>query len=63
LSFAPFFVIGVPAAHGSMNTILFSLAIGTMAKVFHDAGTDLRALPMALAQTPAFLYRRPLGSN
>jgi hypothetical protein len=38
-------------------------SIGTMAKAFHDAGTDLRTLPMALAQTPAFLYRRPLGSN
>ena len=36
-----------------------------MAKTFHDSGTDLRTLPAALVQTPAFMYRRPLaqGSN
>jgi hypothetical protein len=41
-----------------------SCSVAAMAKTFHDAGTDLRTLPMAIVQTPAFLYRRPLaGSN
>src|SRR4029077_11254649 len=36
-----------------------------MQKTFHDSGADLRTLPAALVQTPAFMYRRPLaqGSN
>jgi hypothetical protein len=38
-------------------------SLATMAKTFHDAGGDLRTLPMAIVQTPAFLYRRPLGGS
>jgi len=40
-------------------------SLGALTKTFHDAGGDLRTLPMAIVQTPAFLYRRPLaqGSN
>jgi len=40
-------------------------SLQSMAKTFHDAGGDLRTLPLAIVQTPAFLYRRPLaqGSN
>jgi hypothetical protein len=40
-------------------------SLQAMAKTFHDAGGDLRTLPLAIVQTPAFLYRRPLaqGSN
>jgi hypothetical protein len=41
-----------------------SCSVASMAKTFHDANGDLRTLPMAIVQTPAFLYRRPLaGSN
>jgi hypothetical protein len=38
-------------------------SLAAMAKTFHDAGGDLRTLPMAIVQTPAFLYRRPLGGS
>jgi hypothetical protein len=38
-------------------------SLAAMSKTFHDAGGDLRTLPMAIVQTPAFLYRRPLGST
>jgi Protein of unknown function (DUF1592)/Protein of unknown function (DUF1588)/Protein of unknown function (DUF1595)/Protein of unknown function (DUF1585)/Protein of unknown function (DUF1587) len=39
-------------------------SIDTLAQSFHAAGADLRTLPAAIVQTPAFLYRRPLvGSN
>jgi hypothetical protein len=34
-----------------------------LAKTFHDSGTDLRTLPAALVQTPAFMYRRPLQGS
>ncbi|HVX96571.1 MAG TPA: DUF1592 domain-containing protein [Polyangia bacterium] len=42
-----------------------SCSLAAMAKTFHDSGADLRTLPLAIVQTPAFLYRRPLpqGSN
>ena len=30
-------------------------------KTFRDSGNDLRSLPLALVQTDAFLYRRPLA--
>jgi hypothetical protein len=33
-------------------------SLAAMAKTFHDSGADLRTLPMAIVQTPAFLYRR-----
>jgi hypothetical protein len=38
-------------------------SLAAMSKTFHDAGGDLRTLPMAIVQTPAFLYRRPLGGS
>jgi Protein of unknown function (DUF1592)/Protein of unknown function (DUF1588)/Protein of unknown function (DUF1595)/Protein of unknown function (DUF1585) len=40
-------------------------SLASLTKNFHDAGADLRTLPLAIVQTPAFLYRRPLaqGSN
>jgi hypothetical protein len=39
-------------------------SVQALTKTFHDGGADLRALPAAIVQTPAFLYRRPLvGSN
>jgi hypothetical protein len=38
-------------------------SLAAMTKTFHDAGGDLRTLPMAIVQTPAFLYRRPLGGS
>ena len=38
-------------------------SLAQMAATFHQSGTDLRQLPLALVQTPAFLYRRPLGST
>ena len=40
-------------------------SLNALTKCFHASGADLRTLPMAIVQTPAFLYRRPLaqGSN
>jgi hypothetical protein len=38
-------------------------SLQAMSKTFHDAGGDLRTLPMAIVQTPAFLYRRPLAQG
>jgi hypothetical protein len=38
-------------------------SLAAMSKTFHDSGADLRTLPMAIVQTPAFLYRRPLGGS
>jgi hypothetical protein len=64
-----------PTVEGCVGTQWFRYAMGraegtgdacslsAMAKTFHDSGADLRTLPMALVQTPAFMYRRPLGST
>jgi hypothetical protein len=39
-------------------------SVQALQATFHAAGADLRKLPAAIVQTPAFLYRRPLvGSN
>ncbi|MDB4982181.1 MAG: hypothetical protein JWM82_2933 [Myxococcales bacterium] len=42
-----------------------SCSLQTLTQTFHAGGADLRTLPAAIVQTPAFLYRRPLaqGSN
>jgi len=50
-------------AMGRAEGVADACSIASLSKTFHDAGTDLRTLPMAIVQTPAFLYRRPLGSN
>jgi hypothetical protein len=47
------------------ETVADTCSLQQMQKTFHDSGADLRTLPAALVQTPAFMYRRPLaqGSN
>ena len=47
------------------ESVADTCSLQQMQKTFHDSGADLRTLPMALVQTPAFMYRRPLaqGSN
>jgi Protein of unknown function (DUF1592)/Protein of unknown function (DUF1588)/Protein of unknown function (DUF1595)/Protein of unknown function (DUF1585) len=47
------------------ESVADTCSLQLMQKTFHDSGADLRTLPMALVQTPAFMYRRPLaqGSN
>jgi hypothetical protein len=50
-------------AMGRAEQAADSCSLAAMAKTFHDAGADLRTLPMAIVQTPAFMYRRPLGGT
>ena len=47
------------------ESVADTCSLQAMQKTFHDSGADLRTLPMALVQTPAFMYRHPLaqGSN
>jgi hypothetical protein len=48
---------------GRAEGVADTCSVAAMAKTFHDAGADLRQLPMAIVQTPAFLYRRPLAGS
>jgi hypothetical protein len=48
---------------GRAEGVADTCSVASMAKTFHDAGADLRTLPMAIVQTPAFLYRRPLPGS
>jgi hypothetical protein len=48
---------------GRAEGVADTCSVAAMAKTFHDAGADLRTLPMAIVQTPAFLYRRPLAGS
>jgi hypothetical protein len=50
-------------AMGRAEQTADACSLAAMTKTFHDAGGDLRTLPMAIVQTPAFLYRRPLGGS
>jgi hypothetical protein len=51
-------------AMGRAEQDVDACSLQTMAQTFHAAGGDLRTLPPALVQTPAFLYRRVTqGSN
>jgi hypothetical protein len=47
------------------ESVADTCSLQQMQKTFHDSGADLRTLPAAIVQTPAFMYRRPLaqGSN
>ena len=38
-------------------------SLRSLTQTFHAAGADLRQLPAAIVQTPAFLYRRPLAQG
>jgi hypothetical protein len=40
-----------------------SCSLQALTQTFHAAGADLRTLPAAIVQTPAFLYRRPLAQG
>jgi len=50
-------------AMGRAEGVADTCSISAMSKTFQDAGGDLRTLPLALVQTPAFLYRRPLAQG
>jgi hypothetical protein len=52
-------------AMGRAEQVADTCSLQQMNKAFHDSGADLRTLPSAVVQTPAFMYRRPLvqGSN
>jgi hypothetical protein len=38
-------------------------SVQALTQAFHAAGADMRTLPAAIVQTPAFLYRRPLAQG
>jgi hypothetical protein len=52
-------------AMGRAEQVADTCSLQQMSKTFHASGADLRTLPAAIVQTPAFMYRRPLaqGSN
>ncbi|HTA21317.1 MAG TPA: DUF1588 domain-containing protein, partial [Polyangia bacterium] len=52
-------------AMGRAEQVADTCSLQQMAQTFHASGADLRTLPAAIVQTPAFMYRRPLaqGSN
>jgi hypothetical protein len=50
-------------AMGRAEQVADTCSLQQMNQAFHNSGADLRTLPAAIVQTPAFLYRRPLGSN
>jgi hypothetical protein len=50
-------------AMGRAEQDVDACSLQAMAKTFHAAGGDLRTLPAALVQTPAFLYRRVMQGS
>ncbi|HEX4404092.1 MAG TPA: DUF1592 domain-containing protein [Polyangia bacterium] len=52
-------------AMGRAEQVADTCSLQQMKTTFHASGADLRTLPAAIVQTPAFMYRRPLaqGSN
>ncbi|HVR04307.1 MAG TPA: DUF1592 domain-containing protein [Polyangia bacterium] len=50
-------------AMGRAEQNVDACSLQAMAKTFHAAGGDLRTLPAALVQTPAFLYRRVMQGS